>query len=134
MGPERGWSASRLETYRTCPFFFFVGSVLGLEPREEPAEGLDARQLGNIYHHIFEEVYEDAGSIRSGDLAQLLAVLPRAAATVLDEAPPREGFRQTAWWAQTREEIVENVRRSLEALDHPARRLLSPSSTRRPLA
>ena len=126
-GPDRGWSASRLETYRTCPFFFFVGSVLGLEPREDPAEGLDARQLGNIYHHIFEGVYEagevsdagdPSGSSPSGrSLAQLLAVLPRVAAAVLDDAPQREGFRRTAWWSQTREEIVENVRLSLEALD-----------------
>jgi len=35
---------------------------------------------------------------------------------VLDDAPRREGFRETAWWAQTRREIVDNVRRSLEAL------------------
>ena len=32
--PDQTWSASRLESYRTCPFYFYVGSVLGLEPRE----------------------------------------------------------------------------------------------------
>ena len=57
FAPERTWSASRLEAYRSCPFAFFVSQVLGLEPREEPAEGLDVRQLGNIYHHIFEGLY-----------------------------------------------------------------------------
>ncbi len=35
---------------------------------------------------------------------------------VLDEAPKREGFRETAWWQQTRVEIVENLRRSIQAL------------------
>ena len=57
FAPERTWSASRLEAYRSCPFAFFVSHVLGLEPRQEPVEGLDARQLGNIYHHIFERLY-----------------------------------------------------------------------------
>ena len=40
---------------------------------------------------------------------------PRSGA-VLDAAPQQEGFRETAWWAQTRDEILDNVRRSLEAL------------------
>jgi ATP-dependent helicase/DNAse subunit B len=116
FGPHRSWSASRLETYRTCPFFYFVSQVLHLEPRPEPAEGLDARQLGNIYHHIFEQVYQHPGVGDPADLDQVLAVLPEVAGAVLDAAPQQEGFRETAWWAQTRREILENVRRSLEAL------------------
>ena len=116
LGSWYTWSASRLETYRTCPFFFFVGKVLGLEPREKPTEGLDARQLGNIYHRILEKLYQASDVSDPTDLEQLLAALPQVAKAVLDEAPQREGFRETAWWAQTRAEIVENVRRSLEAL------------------
>ena len=114
FGSQHPWSASRLETYRACPFFFFIGSVLGLEPQEEPAEGLDGRQLGNIYHLIFERLYPAVAD--PIDLEQLLKMLPDVAQAVLDEAPQREGFRETAWWEQTRAEITENVRRSLEAL------------------
>ena len=40
------WSASRLETYGSCPFQFFVKNALELEPRELPELGLDASQLG----------------------------------------------------------------------------------------
>jgi len=123
FGPEHPWSASRLEGYRACPFFFFVGSVLRLELREEPAEGLNVRQLGNIYHRIFERLYpvlvvqDKCPAVADPtDLEQLLATLPDVAQAVLDEAPQQEGFRETAWWEQTRSEIVENVRRSLEAL------------------
>jgi ATP-dependent helicase/nuclease subunit B len=108
------WSTSRLEAYRACPFLFFVGHVLGLEPREEPTEGLDVRQLGNIYHRILEHLYPTVDD--PTDLDQLLAALPQVAGAVLGEAPRREGFRATAWWRQTRDEIVEHVRRSLEAL------------------
>ena len=116
FGPAHTWSASRLETYRTCPFFFFVGRVLGLEPREEPAEGLDARQLGNLYHAILEKVYEAPGVHDPTDLEQLLDALPAVAGAILDAAPEEQGFRETKWWQQTRAEIVENVRRSLAAL------------------
>jgi len=114
FGPDYAWSASRLESYRICPFFFFVGSVLGLEPREEPGEGLDVRQLGNIYHHILEELYQAVDD--PADLEQLLAALPTVAKELLDAAPRKEGFRRTAWWGQTRAEIADNVRRSVEAM------------------
>jgi len=114
FAPERTWSASRLEAYRSCPFAFFINHVLGLEPRQEPVEGLDARQLGNIYHHIFEQLYRAAAD--PADLDALLAALPAVAAAVLDAAPRVEGFRATAWWQQSRAEIEANVRRSVEAL------------------
>jgi ATP-dependent helicase/DNAse subunit B len=110
------WSATRLESYRTCPFFFYVGSVLGLEPRAEPTEGLDARQLGTLYHRILEEVFQAPSISDPTDLEQLLEALPAVGAAILDAAPEEEGFRETAWWTQTRAEILENVRQSLNAL------------------
>lgn len=114
FGPQHVWSASRLETYRTCPFWFFVGSALGLEPRSAPAEGLDARQVGNLYHRILERVY---GAVPDPtDLASLLEALPKVAGPILDGAPQQEQFRPTRWWERTRVEIVENVERSLAAL------------------
>jgi ATP-dependent helicase/DNAse subunit B len=115
FAPRHIWSASRLETYRLCPYFFFVGRVLGLEPRRPPTEGLDARQLGNIYHRIFEQLYRTAGE--GADLEALQEALPDVAAEVLDAAPRREQFRATAWWQQTQQEIVEHVARSLEVLE-----------------
>ncbi|MEW6569071.1 MAG: hypothetical protein AB1449_13095, partial [Chloroflexota bacterium] len=48
FGPDHVWSPTRLETYGTCPHSFFVTEVLGLEPREPPELGLDARQLGSM--------------------------------------------------------------------------------------
>jgi hypothetical protein len=61
-------------------------------------------------------VYGDSKVTDRTSLEQLLEALPRVAKLVLDEAPRREGFRETAWWEQTRREIVDNVHRSLEAL------------------
>ena len=110
----RRWSPSRLESYRTCPYFFYVAHVLKLEARGTPEEGADVRQLGNIYHRIFEALYREAG-LAAGAPA-LLAALPAVAARILDDAPTREGFRVTALWQQQRAEVEANVARSLVAL------------------
>ena len=115
-GPAHTWSPSRLESYRTCPLFFFAGNVLGLEPRPEPAEGLDARQLGNLYHRILEAVYQAVPVEARTDAEALKEALPGVAERIMDTAPVEEGFRATAWWEQTRAEIEEKVARSLEAL------------------
>jgi ATP-dependent helicase/DNAse subunit B len=104
-----------LETYRSCPFRFFVSSVLGLEPREAPTEGLDSAQLGNIYHRIFEHLYREVGA--GATLGALLEALPRVAEAVLDAAPREERFRATAWWELTRQQIREDVERSLRVLE-----------------
>jgi len=114
------WSASRLEAYRTCPFYFFVSKVLDLEPREEPTEGISWLHRGNLYHEILELVYRTVED--PTDLDQLLTALPTVAGSVLDAAPERQGFRRTAWWVQTRREIVDDVRRSLEALSQEEQR------------
>ena len=110
-GPTRIWSASRLEDYRTCPFLFFVRHLLGVEPRGEPEEGLDARQLGRIYHDTFEKLYQSV--LDPTDLEELLEALPEIGGAILDKAPEKEGFRATAWWSQTRQTILDNVQRSL---------------------
>lgn len=115
FGADHVWSASRLEAYRTCGFLFFLQAVLGIQPRPEPAEGLDARQLGRVYHDIFEQATGDGFP----DPATETAVrdwVTAVAAPILDAAPEQQGFRQTPWWAQTRAEIIDNVTRSLLAL------------------
>lgn len=113
-GPDHTWSASRLESYRTCPMMFFVGAVLGLEPRSEPSEGLDVRQLGFIYHKILEKLYSSVPD--PTNLEQLQAALPGIAGPIFTEAPRQLGFRATAWWQQTQAEIVKNVELSLIGL------------------
>ena len=116
FGPDHVWSPSRLEGFRACPFLFFVGTVLGLEPRGEPEEGLNVAQRGTLYHRILERVYQDSRVRDPLDVEQLLAVLPEVAGAILDAAPEEEGFRETAWWAQTRREIVAELERTLPAL------------------
>ena len=115
FGPEHVWSAGRLETYRHCPYRFFVSSILNLEERSEPVLGLDNRQLGLIYHQALEQVF--ASGAGQGDDGEALAAIWRSFADdFLDTAPEHYHFRPTAWWPQTRQRIKETMDRTLHAL------------------
>lgn len=111
-----GWSPSSLESYHNCPYLFFVGRVLRLEPRLEPTEGMDAAQQGTIYHQILEQLYMTLDIEDRTNPDKLLAILPSVARRILDTAPEEQGFRETAWWRETRREIAENVDRSIQAM------------------
>lgn len=115
FGGDFIWSASRLEAYRSCRFRFFTGSVLRLEPRPEPAEGLDPRQLGSVYHRILEAVYRRG--LPDPAAGEFGALVSAVAEPILDAAPEADGFRESAWWPQTRQAISDTITRSIEALE-----------------
>jgi ATP-dependent helicase/DNAse subunit B len=112
FGPEHGWSASRLESYGTCRYEFFVAYALGLEPRTPPEEGFDVRMLGSMLHKILEDVYSSAN-----DLETCLALLPEKARAVFERAPQEYGFRPTALWAVQQQELERRLRETITALD-----------------
>ena len=104
FGAAHGWSASRLESYGTCPFEFFVAYALGLKPREEAEEGFDVRMLGSMLHKILEDVY---GGVK----------LTMAAEKVFASAPEEYGFRPTALWTQQQAELLRVLEKTIQELD-----------------
>jgi ATP-dependent helicase/DNAse subunit B len=104
FGAAHGWSASRLESYGTCPFEFSIAYGLELEPRMETEEGFDVRMLGSILHKILEEHY--------GGVA-----LKTAAEKVFADAPAEYGFRPTALWTQQQAELTRMLEKTVAALD-----------------
>jgi len=113
FGPGRAWSATALQTYIACPLQFLFGRVLGLEPVDEPQEGMDAAVAGSIQHAILERLFRRTGG---RDRDALLAALPRVADEVLSDAPRRYGFRATAWWQVEQQEIIERIGLNLVAM------------------
>lgn len=112
---EYTWSASRFEDYGTCPYKFLVNSVLKLSPKSIPEPGLDAAQLGSIYHRILELVYKNAGEDRS--LESLLTLVEDTAATVFHTAPQVYGFRPSPLWEIEKEQMIETLRQTIDALE-----------------
>ena len=56
VGPEVRWSATRVETYRTCAFQFFGRYGLGLYEVEDERSEADAAIRGTVIHEIMEAV------------------------------------------------------------------------------
>ena len=52
-------SATSLEDFFRCPFYYFQKHVIGIDPWEEPEAALtvDAADLGSLYHRILEDYY-----------------------------------------------------------------------------
>jgi ATP-dependent helicase/nuclease subunit B len=109
-----GWSASRLESYGTCPFDFFVGYGLDLEPRRPLQPGYDVRALGTMLHRILEEVYRRAHDPTDRD--ELLSLLPAVADKVFAAAPTEYGFRPTPLWVHQQQELERILADTLTAL------------------
>jgi ATP-dependent helicase/nuclease subunit B len=112
--PAHVWSASRMETYATCPHHFYVQNVLNLEPKETPELGLDAAQIGTILHAILEKVYQEADS--TTDLVSLLTGLEDSATSVFADAPREQGFRPSPLWEVEQAQFIEILRKTIEAL------------------
>ncbi len=115
LGSDHRWSVSQLEAYRRCPYSYLAEKILRLEPRRSPAEGLDPRQRGTLYHRILAAVYRHAGV--GASLDDLLASLDQVAGPILDDAPRTEGFRVTPWWERTCSSMQRNLRRTLAKLE-----------------
>lgn len=108
------WSASRLEAYGTCPFYFYVAHVLDLEPRTPPEEGYDASILGSMLHHILEETYRQAED--PTDLGECLRRLPEVARSVFASAPVEYGFRPSPLWEMQKQELERILSDTMQAL------------------
>ena len=50
-------SASAINSYAECPARFYYQCVMGLKTEEEVAESLDSRMLGNVFHHVMQDLY-----------------------------------------------------------------------------
>ncbi len=107
FGPEHTWSTSRLETYLSCPYRFFVENVLKVEAHTPPVWDFDPAQLGTMLHAILEEAYRAAQN--PGDAQQVLAALDSAAAEVFRRAPQEFGFRPSPLWDRQQQELLKKL-------------------------
>ena len=111
---SHGWSASRLEAYGTCSFYFYIAHALELQPRTPPEAGYDVRILGSMLHKILEEVFRRAAP--PAGLDECLDLLPQVAQEVFTTAPGDYGFRPTALWRLQQDELQGMLSRTIMAL------------------
>jgi ATP-dependent helicase/DNAse subunit B len=112
--PSYGWSASKLESYGTCPFYFYIAYALELEPRTPPEEGYDVRMLGSMLHQILEFTYGRATD--PTDLNECLRLMPTIAQETFEAAPAEYGFRPTPLWQLQQRELTGILEQTITAL------------------
>jgi len=112
--PSQVWSASRLETYGSCPQMFYISAALGLDHSSPPAPGLDVMQMGSILHKILEEAFKTAQ--RPSDANEVLGNLPKIARQIFAAAPQDYGFRPSELWELEQEQFLAELEATIKEL------------------
>ncbi len=123
VAPDVSWSASRLESYRTCAFQFFGQYGLRLRDLDEETETADAATRGTVVHSMLHDALEPlagAGRALTPDtLAEAVAALRATGPATWNAAPARYGFGRAALWRleldRTLHQLEELLGREAEA-------------------
>ncbi|UCG42917.1 MAG: PD-(D/E)XK nuclease family protein [candidate division WOR-3 bacterium] len=97
-GPSHSVSVTRLESYRRCPFLFYLEHILGLESLPEPAYEIDAAEWGLLVHQVLAEVYAKGPAP--------LEQLPDLTRKALDRALADSGL--PVFWQQVSRKVIDN--------------------------
>jgi ATP-dependent helicase/DNAse subunit B len=114
LGEEYAWSASQLNDLGMCAFKFFAGRLLKIEKLGEIEEGLDALTLGNLYHKILEDTYNNLQTanipINAENAAQADAILTEQAEIVLSRAAQLFDFLPSPLWEKEQTAIRSRLK------------------------
>ncbi len=106
-------SASRLETYATCPYRYFVRYTLGIDAVKEPEEieRIDALERGSLVHAILERFLKriDGDPPRPEARARHLALLREVAAEETGDREARGVTGRPLIWAMDRRQIEDDL-------------------------
>ncbi len=113
---EKAVSASRLETYATCPYRYFLKYALGIEPVEEPEaiERMDHLQKGSLIHEILQKFLVAVGRNdppRAERRAEHLALLDAIAQGAGDDRARRGVTGRPLIWKMDKRDIDEDLHR-----------------------
>ena len=115
VGPEVRWSATRVETYRTCAFQFFGRYGLGLYEVEDERPEADAAIRGTVIHDIMEAVL---GPLVEDDRPLVPATEDEAVGRMRElgrelwlRAPDEHHFGRAALWRLGWEDTADDLER-----------------------
>lgn len=115
-GPEHVWSASQLQAYTRCPFFFLIERVLRLVPLDEAEESTSPLEFGSIAHDILERFYTSIiDNVPAGFNDDVRQRLDRIIAVVISEREKDGGWLGIPpLWAVTKTGLADRIRRYVE--------------------
>ena len=112
-GENAVWSASRLESYRTCAFQFFSGYALRLRELEEEMDSADAAMRGTVIHEVLQDALEplvaQGRPLTSDTLDASIDRLRSSGLGIWNRAPEERGFGRAALWRLEAETVFEQL-------------------------
>jgi len=99
FGPHYCFHVTMLESYRYCPFQFYLRHVLGLIPPEEPTFELDARSWGTVAHQLLARLYAK-GAVPP-------ELIQKRAREIIVEV--LSGLKLPEFWHQVTERVLNNL-------------------------
>ncbi len=101
-GSDAVWSASRLESYRTCSFQFFSQYALRLRELDQEMDAADAATRGTVIHEVLQDalapLIKRGLPLKPGTLAEAIARLRANGPGIWNAAPGKYGFGRAALW------------------------------------
>ena len=126
-GEEARWSASRLESYRTCAFQFFGSYGLRLSELEEEMDTADAATRGTVIHDILQDalapLMAQGRPLSPDTLGEAVARLRTSGLDIWDRAPGERGFGRAALWRLQATTIFQQLEMLLEREVEQSQRL-----------
>lgn len=117
---DEGLAPTSLEQYARCPFQYFAGRVLRLEPLRQPLTGdLPAQALGHLCHEALRLGYGRLAAAGWPDRrlggGERDALLARAVDQAFADYEAEHGAGHALLWRMAREAVAELVREAAEA-------------------
>ncbi len=113
IAPDREWSPTRLDSYRTCPFQFFAGYALGLYELDEEREQADAATRGTVIHEMLDQAIRPligrGAPLNSETAGEVIEHLRTHGRVIWDSAPARHAFGRTALWRYEWEQTIDQI-------------------------
>ncbi len=117
-GPDAVWSASRLESYRTCAFQFFSRYALRLQEVDEEMDEADAATRGTVVHEILQDALDplisEGRALTQANLGEALSRLRSNGREIWDRAPADMGFGRAALWRLEADATLQQIEMLLE--------------------
>ena len=115
VGPEVRWSATRVETYRTCAFQFFGRYGLGLYEVEDERSEADAAIRGTVIHEIMEAalgpLVEDDRPLVPATEDEAVGRMRELGRELWLHAPDEHHFGRAALWRLGWEDTADDLER-----------------------
>ena len=112
-GPGATWSASRMESYRTCAFQFFGQYALRLRELEEEMDSADAATRGSVIHEVLQDalapLIEEGRPLTPDTLDDAVRRLREGGPRIWNEAPAKRSFGRAALWRLDAEAVFEQL-------------------------